>query len=72
MEIIRVREKSDDKIIFASMEDMKVFFDLVTNGQGVIFDYVDKKDVRCGEYISPMIITAITDEQIKITSMEKK
>ena len=30
MEIIHVREKSDDKIVFASMEDMKVFFDLIT------------------------------------------
>jgi hypothetical protein len=72
METIRVREKSDDKIIFASMEDMKVFFDLVTNGQGVIFDYVDEKDIRSGEYINPSIITLINDAKIKITSMEKK
>lgn len=71
MEVIRVREKADDKIIFASLEDMKSFFDQINNGQGVFFDYVNEKDNRCGEYINPAIVTPINDGKIKITSKEK-
>ena len=72
MEVIRVRKKTDNEIIFASMEDMEKFFDQVLNGQGIIFDYVDEKDSRNGEYITPAIITQINDGKIKITSKENK
>ena len=71
MEVIRVKEKSDDKIVFASLEDMKRFFDQINNGQGVFFDYVNKEDYRCGEYINPSIVTPINDGKIKIISKEK-
>ena len=72
MEIIRVRERTDTNIIFASMEDMKSFFDQMMNGQGVIFEYVDSKDERCGEYINPVILTRINDNKINLTSKEGK
>jgi hypothetical protein len=72
MEIIEVKKKTDTDIIFASMEDMKSFFDQINNGQGVIFDYVDEGDSRNGEYVSPSILTQISDNKIKITSKEKK
>jgi len=72
MEIIKVRKKTEADIVFASMEDMKSFFDQINNGQGVIFDYVDEKDSRNGEYISPSILTLISDGKVKITSKEKK
>jgi hypothetical protein len=72
LEIINVREMNDTKIVFASTDDMAKFFDLITNGQGVIFEYVDARDVRCSEYVNPSIITPINDGKIKITSKEKK
>jgi hypothetical protein len=71
MEVIRVREKTEEKIVFASLEDMKSFFDQINNGQGVFFDYVNEKDNRCGEFINPAIVTPINDGKIKITSREK-
>jgi hypothetical protein len=71
MEVVRVREYVDDKIVFASMNDMKSFFDLVTNGQGVIFEYVEcPKGNKHGEYVNPSILTPISDGKISITSME--
>ena len=68
LEIISVREKTDTKIVFASTDDLTKFFDLITNGQGVIFEYVDSKDPQCSEYINPQILTQINDGKIKITS----
>ena len=73
MEIINVRKKTDTDIVFASMEDMKSFFDQINNGQGVIFDYVDcENEFQNGEYVNPSILTLISDGKIKITSKEKK
>lgn len=72
MEVVNVREFTSEKIVFASVDDMKKFFDLVNNGQGVIFDYVDNSVAKTGEYVLPSIITLINDGKIKITSMEKK
>lgn len=72
MEIIKVRKKTDTDIVFASVEDMKMFFDQINNGQGVVFDYVCEKTTRVGEYINPSVVTLISDGKIRITSMEAK
>jgi hypothetical protein len=72
LEIIKVREKTDSKIVFASTEDLTKFFDQILNGQGVIFEYVDKNDYQCAEYINPQIVTLINDGKISITSRGKK
>jgi len=72
METIRVRKRTENAIVFASMEDMAKFFDLISNGQGVIFEYVDKPDCRDGQYVSPAIMAEINDGKYDITSSEEK
>jgi len=69
MEIIKVKTRNSNEIVFATIDDMVKFHDEITDGKAVIFDYVDKA-TRHGEYVNPIIKADISDNKIKIRSEE--
>lgn len=71
MEIIKIREKTDTEIMFSSVEELVKFYSEVSNGKGVVFEYVDPK-CREGEYIEPGIFNLITDNKIRLKSKEER
>ena len=71
MEIIKVKARSPNEIVFATIEDMVKFHDEITDGKAVVFDYTDKTK-RYGELINPIIKADISDNKIKIRSEEDK
>jgi len=71
MEIIKIRTRSSNEIVFATIDDMVKFHDEITDGKAVIFDYTDKTK-RHGEFVNPIIKADISDNKIKIRSEEDK
>lgn len=69
MEVIKVKARSPNEIVFATIADMVKFHDEITDGKAVVFDYADKS-TRYGEFVNPIIKADISDNKIKIRSEE--
>ena len=69
MEIVKVKKRSNNEIVFASIADMSKFYTEITDGKEVIFDYVEGSK-RLGELVNPIIKSDISDNKIRIRSEE--
>mgnify|MGYP001260761458 CR=1 FL=1 len=70
METFSVLSKTDKEIVFKSIEDLKGFFEAVSNGSWVMIEFKDGKKTK-GEVISPDISAVIRDKKMIIRSEEE-
>jgi hypothetical protein len=65
-----VKEKTDSRIIFGSLDDMVQFLEDVSNGKWVVLS-IEKNGMKYSELVDPKIFSEITNGTLKITSEEK-
>jgi hypothetical protein len=71
MEVLKIKKRSPTEIVFASCGDMVKFYDEITDGKPVVFDFVDGKP-RAGEIVNAIIKADISDGKIKVRFEEKE
>jgi hypothetical protein len=71
MERVKIKSKSDDEIVFASVNDLQKFWDEVSNGKTILLEW-EKDGYLHGELLNPNNAPQINDGKVKLKSIQSK